>query len=101
MLFSPLIPRFRAFGGVLGVSTLDHPRSCMAAAENNEAAQAQNGHWSRAAAGRDFCVFGFVFCESVFDFGHFPPLPAGGEEPLTDVRSQPRYFRRQPCYFLR
>ena len=31
---------------------------------------------------------------------HFPPLHAGGEEPLTDVRSQPRYFRRQPCYFL-
>ena len=32
---------------------------------------------------------------------HFPPLHAGGEEPLTDVRSQPPYFRRQPCCFLR
>ena len=88
MLFSPLIPRFRAFGGVLGVSTLDHPRSCMAAAENKEAAQAQNGHRSRAAAGRDFCVFGFVFCfrqarssvgEHYLDMvgvgGSIPPVP--------------------------
>ena len=31
---------------------------------------------------------------------HFPPLHAGGEEPLTDVRSQPPYFRRQPGALL-
>ncbi len=105
MLFSPLIPRFRAFGGVLGVSTLDHPRSCMAAAENKEAAQAQNGHrgcvsWLKRAPWRDGRAGNFssgtALSATVCWRVGFRPVVPGSRAELWILQATLPYFPRFP-----